>query len=137
MNTSQYKELGERIAVLEGEMKHLATRDFVRELIVEQTKELNAKFEEQTLALREEMKETVGELRDEMKESVGDLRDEMKESVGELRDEMRESVGSLSSQVSGIKSWQNRITGGGAALAVLVSLAVAIGNLLIIANRLT
>lgn len=84
-------ELGERIASMEGEMKHLATKDFVRALIENQTKDLNETIREQTKELRQE--------------------------------------------VQGVKSWQNRITGGGAALGLIVSLAVAIGNIVVIVSR--
>lgn len=122
----QSKDLGERIATLEGEMKHLATKDFVRELIVEQTKELNASIQESHKVLNEKIEEQTQALSDEMKDNVKDLRDEMKDNIKDLRDE-----------VKGVKSWQNRITGGGAALAILVSLAVAIGNLFIIVTKLT
>ncbi|MYE27910.1 MAG: hypothetical protein F4X87_12000 [Chloroflexi bacterium] len=99
----QSKDLGERIVAIEGEMKHLATKDFVRELIVEQTKELNAAIQESHRVLNEKIDEQTKSLRDDVK---------------------------------GVKNWQNRITGGGAALAILVSLAVAIGNLFVIVTKL-
>ncbi|MCY4072836.1 MAG: hypothetical protein OXG60_16205 [Chloroflexi bacterium] len=122
----QLKDLGERIATLEGEMKHLATKDFVRELIVEQTKELNSSIQDSHRVLNQKIEEQTRALSNEMTENVKELRDEMTDNIKELRDE-----------VKGVKSWQNRITGGGAALAILVSLAVAIGNLFIIVTKLT
>lgn len=85
----QSTDLGERIAAIEGEMKHLATKDFVRELIVEQTKELNTAIQDSHRVVNEKIDEQTKSLQDELK---------------------------------GVKNWQNRITGGGAALAILVSL---------------
>lgn len=92
-------ELGERVASIEGEMSHFATKDFVRQLFEAQTKELNA-------TIKSETKELQG------------------------------SIGAVNKKVEGIRGWQNRVSGGGAGLAIIMSLAVAVGNILVILTRL-
>jgi len=93
-------ELGERVATIEGEMSHFATKDFVRQLIETQTKELNA-------TIKAETKELQG------------------------------SINAVNNKVEGIRGWQNRVSGGGAGLAIIISLIVAIGNMIVIITRLS
>lgn len=92
-------ELGERVASIEGEMSHFATKDFVRQLIEAQTKELNATIKAETK-------------------------------------ELKGSISAVDKKVEGIRGWQNRVSGGGAGLAIILSLTVATGNILVILTKL-
>ena len=43
--TEDKREIGERIATIEGEIRHLATEAFVRKVVQDQTAKLNKKFD--------------------------------------------------------------------------------------------